>query len=133
MIAGHSQGSAMILILLRTHFRDHPGYHAHMVAACAIGCSVTGEYPAANPHLKFAAGESDTGVIIARNTEGPGNVKTGARNIVVLPHTGSTAGNRRKPMLRQAGPGFSHAQRKCRPEIVDMVRMLRSALPAAWP
>ena len=37
--------------------------------------------------MKFATGESDTGVIIAWNTEGPKNVETNANNIVVLPGT----------------------------------------------
>ncbi len=31
--------------------------------------------------MKFATGESDTGVIIAWNTEGPKNVETNANNI----------------------------------------------------
>ncbi len=82
-------GSAMVLLLLRTYFKDHPEYYERMVAAYAIGYSVTDEYLAANPHLKFATGETDTGVIIAWNTEGPGNVETNANNIVVLPNTRS--------------------------------------------
>ena len=87
IIAGHSQGSAMVLLLLRTYFKDHPEYYARMVAAYPIGFSVTKGYLAANPHLKFAAGESDTGVIVAWNTEGPKNVETNAHNAVVLPGT----------------------------------------------
>ena len=35
--------------------------------------------------MKFATGESDTGVIISWNTEGPKSVETNAKNIVVLP------------------------------------------------
>ena len=87
IIAGHSQGSAMILLLLRTYFKDHPEYYERMVAAYAIGYSVTKDYLDANPHLKFATGETDTGVIIAWNTEGPGNVEANAHNVVVLPGT----------------------------------------------
>ncbi len=60
-----------------------------MVAAYTIGYSVTDEYLAANPHLKFATGEEDTGVIIAWNTEGPKNMETNAHNVVVLPDTRS--------------------------------------------
>ena len=89
IIAGHSQGSAMVLLLLRTYFKDHPEYYERMVAAYAIGYSVTDDYLAANPHLKFATGETDTGVIIAWNTEGPKNVETNAHNVVVLPNTRS--------------------------------------------
>ena len=57
-----------------------------MVAAYLIGCSVTKEDLAAYPHLKFTSGESDTGVIVAWNTEGPKNVETNAYNVVVLPN-----------------------------------------------
>ncbi|MGX8704535.1 MAG: DUF3089 domain-containing protein, partial [bacterium] len=89
IIAGHSQGSAMALLLLSTYFKDHPEYYERMVAAYAIGYSVTDEYLAANPHLKFATGETDTGVIIAYNTEGPGNVEANAKTIVLLPNTRS--------------------------------------------
>ena len=89
IIAGHSQGSAMVLVLLRTYFKDHPEYYSRMVAAYPIGYSVTDEYLAANPHLKFATGETDTGVIIAWNTEGPKNLETNAHNLVVLPNTRS--------------------------------------------
>ncbi|MBR3243674.1 MAG: DUF3089 domain-containing protein [Parasporobacterium sp.] len=60
-----------------------------MVAAYTIGYSVTDRYLAANPHLKFATGERDTGVIVAWNTEGPKNVELNAHNAVVLPGTRS--------------------------------------------
>ena len=89
ILAGHSQGSAMALLLLRTYFKDHPEYYARMVAAYAIGYSVTNDYLASNPHLKFATGETDTGVIIAWNTEGPKNVEINAKSVVILPGTRS--------------------------------------------
>ena len=89
IIAGHSQGSAMVLLLLKTYFKDHPEYYKRMVAAYAIGYSVTNDYLAANPHLKFATGECDTGVIIAWNTEGPKNVEVNAKSVVILPETRS--------------------------------------------
>ena len=87
IIAGHSQGSAMVLLLLSTYFKEHSEYLNRMVAAYTIGYSVTKDYLAANPHLKFATGESDTCVIVAWNTEGPKNVETNAVNVVVLPGT----------------------------------------------
>ena len=89
IIAGHSQGSAMVLLLLRTYFKEHTEYYARMIAAYAIGYSVTTDYLASNPHLKFATGETDTGVIIAWNTEGPGNVEANAKSVVILPETRS--------------------------------------------
>lgn len=42
-----------------------------MIAAYVIGYSITGDYLAKNPHLKFAEGPDDTGVIISYNTEAP--------------------------------------------------------------
>ena len=38
-----------------------------------------------HPHLKFATGESDTGIIFSWNIEGPKNVEENAKNVVVLP------------------------------------------------
>ena len=86
IIAGHSQGSVIVSIVLRKYFKEHPEYYKRMVAAYAIGFSITKDYLEANPHLKFASGESDTGVIVSWNTEGPKNVETNASNIVVLPN-----------------------------------------------
>ena len=86
IIAGHSQGSSMVLLVLSNYFKDHPAYCKRMVAAYPIGYSVTKEYLAANPHLKFATGETDTGVIVSWNTEGPKNVAENAVNVVVLPN-----------------------------------------------
>ena len=55
---------------------------SRMIAAYVIGYSVTDEYLAENPHLKFAQGPNDTGVIISYNTEAP-NVQE--NNPVLLP------------------------------------------------
>ena len=86
IIAGHSQGSAMVKYVLKNYFKEHPDYYKRMVAAYAIGFSVTKEDLKENPHLKFATGESDTGVIISWNTEGKKNVEQNARNGVLLPN-----------------------------------------------
>ena len=75
VIAGHSQGSAILRLLLKGYFKEHPEYYKRMVAAYAIGYSVTKEDLEANPHLKYATGESDTGVIISWHAEGPKNVE----------------------------------------------------------
>ena len=86
IIAGHSQGAAMVKHVLKNYFTEHPEYYGRMVAAYVIGYSVTKDDLEAYPHLKFAAGESDTGVIVSWNTEGPKNVEENARNVVVLPN-----------------------------------------------
>ncbi len=88
ILAGHSQGSLWLTIILEDYMKDHPEYLENMVAAYVIGYSVTRDYLERNPHLKFAGGATDTGVIISYNTEGPGNrnefncvVKEGAVSI----------------------------------------------------
>ncbi len=88
ILAGHSQGSSWIEVVLSDYMKEHPEYLERMVAAYVIGFSVTEEYLANNPHLKFAIGADDTGVIISYNTEGPENsdsnncvVKEGAISI----------------------------------------------------
>ena len=86
VIAGHSQGSAILRLVLKDYFRAHPEYHARMVAAYAIGYSITKEDLAANPHMRFAAGETDTGVIISWHAEGPKNVEVNAPNPAMLPN-----------------------------------------------
>lgn len=71
ILAGHSQGSDVLLSLLSSYMKEHPEVYDRMVAAYCIGCSVTEGYLKANPHLSFAQGRDDLGVIISYNTEGP--------------------------------------------------------------
>lgn len=82
ILAGHSQGSNILLFLLSDYMKEHPEVYARMVAAYVIGYSVTDNYLAQNPHLKFAKGPDDTGVIISYNTEAP---MVEGNNPVVLP------------------------------------------------
>ncbi len=68
MLAGFSQGADMALRLLKDCFRD--GQTRSLLVACyAIGWSITQEEIEQSPHLKFACGENDTGVIISFNSE----------------------------------------------------------------
>ena len=73
IIAGHSQGAALTKFLLEGYFKEHPDRYERMVAAYPIGYAVTKGELEANPHMKFATGEADTGVIISWNTEGKKN------------------------------------------------------------
>ena len=81
ILVGHSQGSIMQSFVLAEYMKEHPEYLKRMIAAYVIGYSITEDYLKANPHLNFAEGADDTGVIISYNTEGAGN----GNNIVVLP------------------------------------------------
>ena len=71
ILAGFSQGSQLLLMLLEEYF-DDPKYSETLVAAYCIGWRVTEEDLAKHPHLKMAQGESDTGVIISFNSEAEG-------------------------------------------------------------
>lgn len=83
ILAGHSQGSNVLLNLLSDEMASRPDIYRRMVAAYVIGYSVTPDYLSRNPHLKFAQGPYDTGVIISYNTQSPA-VPAG-KNPVVLP------------------------------------------------
>ena len=82
ILAAHSQGSNELIFLLADYMKANPKVNARMVAAYVIGYSVTSSYLAANPHLKFAEGPGDTGVIVSYNTEAP---TTKITNPVTLP------------------------------------------------
>ena len=86
ILAGHSQGSAMSRLVLKKYFKEHPDYYGRMVAAYVIGYAVTKDDLKAYTHLKFATGESDTGVIISWNTEGKRNVEGNVHTAVLLPN-----------------------------------------------
>ena len=86
IITGHSQGSAIVRLLLKKYFKEHPDRYKQMVAAYVIGYSITKEDLEAYPHLKYATGEADAGVIISWNTEGIKNVEENATNCAMLPH-----------------------------------------------
>lgn len=82
ILAGHSQGSNVLINLLAGYMKDNPKVYERMIAAYVIGYSITPDYLARNPHLKFAEGPGDTGVIISYNTEAP---TIDGTNPVVLP------------------------------------------------
>ena len=68
ILAGFSQGSDMIIRLMKDLF-DEPQYQRRLVAAYAIGWKLTEDEVKDYPHLKPAMSETDTGVIVAFNSE----------------------------------------------------------------
>lgn len=86
IIAGHSQGSAIIKLVLKKYFKEHPDYYKRMIAAYVIGYAVTQDDLKANSHWKFATGENDTGVIVSWNIEGKKNVEANVPTAVLLPN-----------------------------------------------
>ena len=85
IIASHSQGSAIVKMVLKKYFMEHPDYYKLMIAAYPIGYAFTKDEFKAYPHMKFATGECDTGVIITWNTEGPKNREVNADTCVLQP------------------------------------------------
>lgn len=94
ILAGHSQGSAVLKYLLSDYMKAQPDVYKRMIAAYVVGQSITPQYLAQNPHLKFATGSSDTGVIISWNTEAPSiavtNPVTEPGGIAINPITWTT-------------------------------------------
>ena len=70
IIAGHSQGSMVLIELMRRRMID-PELQKRLVAAYLIGYSVTKADLEKYPQMKLAQGETDTGVVITYNTQGP--------------------------------------------------------------
>jgi hypothetical protein len=70
ILAGHSQGSELLLWLMERRFGD-PALREKLVAAYLVGWSVTEEDLARFPHLKIAATPKETGAIVTYNTQGP--------------------------------------------------------------
>lgn len=86
VLASHSQGSAISKLVLKKYFKEHPEHYKKMVAAYVIGYAVTKDELKENPHLKFATGESDAGVIISWNTEGKKNIEENFKTAVLFPN-----------------------------------------------
>ena len=68
VLAGFSQGADLIIRLMKDLF-DEPKYQRRLAAAYAIGWKLTEDEVKEFPHLKPAQGETDTGVIVAFNSE----------------------------------------------------------------
>ena len=68
ILAGFSQGADLVIRLMKDLF-DEPQYQRRLVCAYAIGWKLTEDEIKEYPHLKPAAGETDTGVIVAFNSE----------------------------------------------------------------
>ncbi len=79
-IAGHSQGSMMVLELLKERFGNNEALRKQLIAAYAIGSTVTQSDLDASG-LKAAKGADDFGVIISFNTQS----RTSAGGPMLLP------------------------------------------------
>jgi hypothetical protein len=71
ILAGHSQGSAVLANLLATYMKVHPVVYKRMIVAYVPGYPIQRSYLRQHPFLKYARGAGDTGVIASWNTEAP--------------------------------------------------------------
>ncbi len=85
IIAAHSQGSNIMMLMLADYMKQHPEIQQRMIAAYIIGYDVTQAYLDKNKHLTFAQSATDTGVLISWNTEAP---EIGGPNPVMADGTG---------------------------------------------
>jgi Protein of unknown function (DUF3089) len=113
ILAGHSLGSNVLANLLADYMKEHPDVYKRMIAAYVIGYSISPSYLTQNPHLKFAEGPDDTGVIISYNTEAPEVVGTNP----VIParwpgHQPDHVGQDREARHGGPEPGVHHAERR---------------------
>lgn len=70
ILAGHSQG-AMMMKMLASEFLKDEKLSKRFVAGYLFGIDITEEFMADNPHLKFAEGPEDVGVILTYNSRSP--------------------------------------------------------------
>jgi len=75
ILAGHSQGSAMLRIVLDEYMPQHPDRYARMVAAYPLGYSYSKKWMSDN-NIKGATKADDYGVVVTWNTEGPNTSKS---------------------------------------------------------
>jgi len=80
ILAGHSQGSTILSIVIREYMKAHPEYQKRMVSAYLIGYPFTKDWFKKYNNVKFAKGETDTGVIVSWNTEGADATESGIMN-----------------------------------------------------
>lgn len=71
ILAGHSQGTTILLQLMAALFGERKDILEKMVVAYMPGVGISRKYFKDNPFLKFAEGEKDTGVIVSWNTQMP--------------------------------------------------------------
>ncbi len=82
ILAGHSQGSNIMINLMADYMGKNPDVYKRMIASYVPGYSITPQYLEQNKELKFATGADDTQVIVSYNTVAP---TTTMPDPVVLP------------------------------------------------
>jgi pimeloyl-ACP methyl ester carboxylesterase len=82
ILAGHSQGSHIMINLMADYMKKNPEVYKRMIVAYVPGYSITPQYLQQNSELKFAENADDTQVIVSYNTVAP---TTTMPDTVILP------------------------------------------------
>ena len=82
ILAGHSQGSHILINLMADYMKKNPEVYKRMIVAYVPGYSITPQYLQQNSELKFAENADDTQVIVSYNTVAP---TTTMPDTVILP------------------------------------------------
>jgi hypothetical protein len=82
ILAGHSQGSHILINLMADYMKKNPEVYKRMIAAYVPGYSITPQYLQQNSELQFAENADDTQVIVSYNTVAP---TTTLPDTVILP------------------------------------------------
>jgi len=80
ILLGHSQGGQLVIELATAFLgsKKNEKYNKNLIAAYAIGVSVTPEQLDRNPHVRFSRSKNDTGVVLSWNTTAPSEIASGA-------------------------------------------------------
>ncbi|MEI7813216.1 MAG: DUF3089 domain-containing protein [Coriobacteriia bacterium] len=71
ILAGHSQGSNIMINLMADYMKKNPEVYKRMIVAYVPGYSITPQYLQQHSELKFAENADDTQVIVSYNTVAP--------------------------------------------------------------
>lgn len=123
ILAGFSQGSQLLLMLMKEYF-NNPAYNNLLIASYCIGWRITEEDLTQYPHLKMAQGERDTGVIISFNSEAEGVeesiiVPRGTKTLGINPLNWKTDGTIADRSLNQ-GACFTNYSGEIKSEIPEL-------------
>ena len=108
ILLGHSQGGQLVIELATSFLgsKENEKYNKNLIAAYAIGMSVTPDQLAKNPWLRFSNNSSDTGVVLSWNTTAPSEIASGAYKDFGTWRSGALVTN---PLTWQNNETLAHA------------------------
>ena len=123
ILAGFSQGADLSIRLLKDCFKDDKT-NEQLIACYAVGWRITEQEITDNPHIKYAMGETDTGVLITFNSEDPSItdsmlIPEGTKTLAINPLNWKTDGTPADKSLNK-GACFTNYDGSIRSEIPEL-------------